>query len=206
MLKKPTKSEITKAKILAAAESEFSDKGFFGARIDEIALAAGVNKRMIYEHFGSKDGIYKAVLTSVYSKLAEREEQYLVDNLEPTLAIKNIVYVCFRFLEQTPSFVRMLMWENLNSGQSIDAEEVYRLKEPSINYIKEQIRRGKEQGVFKSEADEYQVAVSLQTFAFSYFSNIHTMSAVFKRDMTSSSEILKRADFVSEILLSYLLK
>ena len=42
MRQKQPKSEITKEKILAAAESEFSDKGFFGARIDEIAAVAGI--------------------------------------------------------------------------------------------------------------------------------------------------------------------
>ena len=47
------KSDITKSKILAAAELEFSEGGLFGARIDSIAANAGVNKRMIYEHFVS---------------------------------------------------------------------------------------------------------------------------------------------------------
>ena len=59
MRSKQPKSEITKAKILASSEFEFSEKGFFGARIDEIAERAGVNKRMIYEHFESKENLYR---------------------------------------------------------------------------------------------------------------------------------------------------
>lgn len=206
MQHKLPKSEITKAKILAAAESEFSEKGYFGARVDEIALAAGVNKRMIYQHFESKDGLYEAALLSVYGKLAEREAGFCVDNLDPALAIKNIVYTYFRFLEETPSFVRMLMWENLNYGRSISAEQVRRLKEPTINYIKEQLRRGREKGLFRDDADEYQVIVSITNFGFSYFSNIHTLSALFAKDMTDSAEILKRAEYVSNIILNDLLK
>ena len=76
------KSEITKAKILAAAEAEFSEKGYFGARVDEIAVAAGVNKRMIYQHYESKDGLYQAALLSVYGKLAECEARFCIDNLD----------------------------------------------------------------------------------------------------------------------------
>ena len=200
------KSEITRAKILAAAEAEFSEKGYFGARVDEIAKAAGVNKRMIYQHYESKDGLYKAALISVYSKLAECEARFCVDNLEPALAIKNIVYTYFHFLEETPSFVRMLMWENLNYGMCITAEEVRRLKEPTINYIKEQLRRGRELSQFRDDVDEYQVIVSIMNFGFSYFSNNHTLSALFGKDMTDKAEILKRAEYVSNLILKDLLK
>jgi TetR/AcrR family transcriptional regulator len=200
------KSEITKAKILAAAEAEFSEKGYFGARVDEIAVLAGVNKRMIYQHYESKDGLYQAALLSVYGKLAECEARFCVDNLDPALAIKNIVYTYFRFLEETPSFVRMLMWENLNYGRSISSEQVRRLKEPTINYIKEQLRRGREKSLFRDDVDEYQVIVSITNFGFSYFSNIHTLSALFGKDMTDSQEILKRAEYVSNLILKDLLK
>ena len=200
------KSEITKKKILTAAEADFSEKGYFGARVDEIAVAAGVNKRMIYQHYESKDGLYQASLLSVYGKLAEREASFCVDNLDPALAIKNIVYTYFRFLEETPSFVRMLMWENLNYGKSISSEQVRHLKEPTINYIKEQLRRGREIGLFRGDVDEFQVIVSITNFGFSYFSNIHTLSALFGKDMTDSQEILKRSEYVSNLILNDLLK
>lgn len=205
-MKNTKKSEITKSKILAAAENEFSNKGYFGARIDEIAKTAGVNKRMIYEHFGNKDELYQKVLISVYEKLAVEERAFFVDQIDPKLAIKNIVYVYFKFLEETPSFVRMLMWENLNSAQCLSRDEVRQLKEPTINYIKEQIKRGKEQGIFKEDADEYQIVVSLLSFEFSYFSNMHTLSAILNKDMSSGSEIMKRADFISNMILEYLIK
>lgn len=204
MQSKQPKSEITKAKILAAAEYEFSEKGYFGARIDEIAERAGVNKRMIYEHFESKENLYRETLLSVYKKLAECESGFYVDNLEPRLAIKNIIYVYFKFLDETPNFVRMLMWENLNNAESLSAEEVRKLKAPTLEYIGNQIKRGKEEGVFRQDIDEYQIIVSLMNFGFSYFSNIHTLSAILGKDMTDSSEILKRAEFVSNMILEYL--
>ena len=201
-----TRAEITRSKILTAAEAEFSEKGYFGARVDEIAHASGVNKRMIYEHFGSKEGLYKETLLSIYKKLSECESEFFIDDLEPTLAIKNIVYAYFRFFEKTPSFVRMLMWENLNNARSLSHSDVRALKIPTINYMTEQIRRGKEQGIFKEDVDEYQIILSLLNFGFSYFLNMHTLSAVMNRDMANPSEILSRAEFVSSLILEYLLK
>lgn len=198
------KAEITKSKILTAAEEEFCDKGFFGARIDEIAEHAGVNKRMIYEHFGNKDGLYESVLISVYERIAEYERSLMIDELEPVLALKHIINKYFSFLEANPSFVRMLMWENLNNARAIRGDKAKDLKNPIFNYIRTQIKRGKEAGVFKKDADEHQIVVSTMNFVFSYFSNIHTLSALFDRDMNSPAEIIRRADFVSNMIIDYL--
>ena len=54
----PRDADATRARILDAAVAEFSARGLAGARIDRIAEAAAANKRMIYVHFGSKDGLF----------------------------------------------------------------------------------------------------------------------------------------------------
>ncbi len=200
------KTEITKNKILLAAESEFSEKGIWGARVDAIAAVAGVNKRMIYEHYESKENLYKTVLFFVYSKLAAYESQYYKDSVDPEGAIRRIVEVSFRFLEANPTFVRILMWENLNRASYLEAGGVKEIKNPTIEYIKTQIRRGKEIGIFEDSADEEQMIVSLLNFEFSYFANMHTLSSVLGRDLSKSDEIVKRAGFISDILIKYLRK
>ena len=199
------KTELTKSKILYAAEAEFSEKGIFGARIDSIAALAGVNKRMIYEHFINKEELYKTILKNTYTRLAEYEKEEYREDLTPDAAITNVVEVSFRFLEKNPSFVRILMWENLNGAKYIDSNTVSDIKNPTIEYISRQIRRGKEMGIFRSSVDEHQMIISLLNFEFSYFSNIHTLSNVLKTNLADSSEIAKRSQFVSEMLLKYLM-
>lgn len=61
--------EDSKQDILNAAEIEFSEKGFYGARVDEIAERANINKRMIYAYFGDKESLYKQVLFQVYARM-----------------------------------------------------------------------------------------------------------------------------------------
>ena len=51
-------AERTRTNIMQAAIREFSDKGFAGARVDCIADAAGCNKGMIYQYYGSKEHLY----------------------------------------------------------------------------------------------------------------------------------------------------
>ena len=198
------KSELTRRKILAAAESEFSEKGIWGARIDAIAKSAGVNKRMIYEHYESKEKLYKTILERVYLRLAEYERENYIKNLPPDEAIKNIVEVSFSFLESNPTFVRILMWENLNNARYLESSVASQIKNPTINYIREELRLGKEMGIFSKDVDEEQMIISLLNFEFSYFSNIHTLSGVLKTNLSDAAEIRKRASFVSEMLIKYL--
>jgi AcrR family transcriptional regulator len=60
------------AAILQAAALEFSERGFDAARVDRIAARARLNKAMIYYHFGSKDGLYLAVLRGVFGPAGDR--------------------------------------------------------------------------------------------------------------------------------------
>ena len=59
------RSDQTRARILDAAIREFSENGLAGARTEQIAEAAGVNKALLYYYFSSKDALYTAALEAV---------------------------------------------------------------------------------------------------------------------------------------------
>lgn len=61
----------TKAKILSVAEEIFSNVGFDGARVDDIAKEAGVNKALIYYYFKSKDEILETLFTNLVDEAKE---------------------------------------------------------------------------------------------------------------------------------------
>src|SRR5512132_2304224 len=67
----------SRAALLAAAAEEFARHGPKGARIQAIVQRAGVNERMIYHHFGSKDGLYAAVLEAQSRGLVEAWRQVI---------------------------------------------------------------------------------------------------------------------------------
>src|SRR3954468_18009553 len=58
-------AEMSKAALLAAAETIFARDGFEGARVDEIARVAGYNKSLIFQYFGDKLGLYQKVVWCV---------------------------------------------------------------------------------------------------------------------------------------------
>ena len=195
---------MTRDKILAAATDEFAEKGFWGARVDSIAETSGINKRMIYAHFESKEKLYSKVLLIAYEWVAECEREFMVEGLDPISSIRNIVSKTFSFLLDNPRFVRLLMWENLNRAKYIPREELIKLKTPTFDYIKREIQRGKSLGVFRADVDEHHLVLSLMSFGFAYFSNAHTMSALLDRELTSRDEVLARSEFIANMIVKYL--
>src|SRR5689334_5951706 len=67
----PRPARVSPDRILAAAAVEFADRGYAGARVDRIARRARVNKAMLYYHFGSKQRLYRALLTGTFAQLAD---------------------------------------------------------------------------------------------------------------------------------------
>src|SRR5438552_8258301 len=72
-----------RGRILRSAVAEFADKGLAGARVDEIAARARINKRMLYHYFGNKEALYLAVLESVYADLLAAESGLDREHADP---------------------------------------------------------------------------------------------------------------------------
>src|SRR5690242_2248139 len=80
----PRNSSIgTRSAIMAAATAVFADKGYDGARVDQIAMNAGVNKNLIYHHYASKDGLFTAVLENTYETIRKRQRDLEIRDADP---------------------------------------------------------------------------------------------------------------------------
>ena len=194
------RAEQTRMRLMAAAEAEFSEKGLAGARVDEIAREAGVNKRMIYAYFDSKEGLYMAVLEAVYGRLAQCEADAGLDALPVEEAIGALVENYFRFLQDNDSYVRMVMWENLHRGKYMD--ELSTVRDPMRKAMARLVARGKAGGEFRADADEEQVLLSLFALTFNYFSNYHTLSRVMHCELQEQAQLARRISALTAMLLA----
>lgn len=200
------KGIITQNNILSAAEDIFAEKGLYGARIDEIAEAAGCNKRMIYAHFGSKEGLYTAVLDSVYSKLSITEENLLLEKLSPDETVRLYIKLLFNFLKDNPTFIKMVMWENLNEAKYMRMSNASSLKNASVKILESVLKDGIAQGVFKEDVNIKEVIISINMFCFSCFSNVYTMTDIMNIDFFNPEELELRLNSVTNMILNYILK
>jgi AcrR family transcriptional regulator len=130
--------EATKAKILAAAVREFSAKGISGARVDAIAERAGVNKRMLYYYFESKEGLFREILRR---RLAEGAAKLQASNVsDPD-----------RLAERTSrlpgqrAYTRLTMWEALETDpdRPVNEEERRALYTDWVEAVREEQRAGR---------------------------------------------------------------
>ncbi len=198
-----TKGDITRKKILEAAEEIFSNKGLAGARVDEIAKMAGVNKRMIYAYFESKENLYVTVLKIVYSRLAELEKT--IDSLaSPEDAVRKFIQGYFNFLNDNPNFVSLVLWENLNKAEFIDLSEAVKIKHPAVEAIRAIVRIGKKYNVFKESASVDEIVMAVNMFCFSYFSNRYTMPKLLGVNLYDKESIESYCNMVSDMILLYL--
>lgn len=198
-----TKGDITRKKILEAAEEIFANKGLAGARVDEIAKMAGVNKRMIYAYFESKENLYVTVLKIVYSRLAELEKT--IDSLaSPEDAVRKFIQGYFKFLNDNPNFVSLVLWENLNKAEFIDLSEAVKIKHPAVEAIRAIVRIGKKYNVFKESASVDEIVMAVNMFCFSYFSNKYTMPKLLGVNLYDKESIESYCNMVSDMILLYL--
>src|SRR5262249_60668711 len=111
--------EATRQKLLTAARREFADSGLAGARVDEIADRAGVNKQLVYHYFGDKDALYLAVLEWVYEELRVQERELNLTGLPPDQAIRRLIEASFDHLAAHPDFIVLLNDENRGGAMHV---------------------------------------------------------------------------------------
>ena len=197
--------ERTKANILEVAALEFGEKGLAGARIDEIAALTQTSKRMIYYYFGSKEGLYLAVLEESYRRVRDIEAELHLQDLEPEQALRRLVAFTFDHHLQHENYIRLVMSENINRGQFLaQSQRIQELNVPAIAAIKHLYERGVKAGIFRRGLDPVDIHASISALSFFNVSNQHTFGLIFKLDMKSSAYIAHRRDNVIEMIVRFM--
>lgn len=197
--------ERTKANIMEVAAAEFGEKGLAGARIDEIAALTRTSKRMIYYYFGSKEGLYLAVLEESYRKVREIEGELHLDDLEPEQALRRLVAFTFDHHLQHENYIRLVMSENINRGQFLaQSRHIQELNVPAITAIRKLYERGLRSGVFRPGLDAVDIHASISALSFFNVSNRHTFGLIFKLDTASPAYVAHRRDNVIEMVVRFM--
>jgi AcrR family transcriptional regulator len=174
----------TRENILRIATAEFSAHGYSGARIDEIAGLTRTTKRMIYYYFGSKEGLYLAVMESAYRVIRSLEEQLDIDHLEPVDALRALAEITYDHHTSHKDFVRLVAIENIHHAQIISKSEVIPdLNATAINTAERVLRRGIDAGVFRDDIDALDLHMIISSYPVFHVANRHTFRTLFGRDL-----------------------
>jgi TetR/AcrR family transcriptional regulator len=141
-------ARVSPDRILAAAAVEFAARGFAGARVDQIARRAGVNKAMLYYHFQSKQGLYRALLRDTFSRAGDRLETIAASSAPPADQLDRAIEAIAGFVRQHQFFASIMLREIAESGAHLDRDTLSALAAipRAIGGI---IQRGVEEGAFR---------------------------------------------------------
>ncbi|WP_022724009.1 TetR/AcrR family transcriptional regulator [Rhodopseudomonas sp. B29] len=192
----------TRHKLLTAARHEFAARGLAGARVDEIAARAGVNKQLVYHYFGDKDALYLGVLEWVYEELRSHERELKLDGLPPERAIRKLIEFSFDHLAAHPDFIVLLNDENRGGARHVQGSgRLEAMHSPLVDLVSKILKEGVQQGVFRKGINPVQLYISIAGLSYFYFANNPTLSAIFARDLASRGERLARRRHVVDLVL-----
>lgn len=197
-------AERSKAAILQAATEEFCTHGFPGARVERIALRSKANMRMLYHYFGNKEGLYMAVLESVYGQIRSEEQKLDLKNMPPVEGMRRLTLFTFDFFAQHPHFVALINNENILNGRFLGrSERIKAMTVPLVESIEDLLQRGRAEGVFRDGIDAIQLYVSIVAQSQIHISNRHTLSILFDRDLDDPEWLAQRRAHAETLIMDY---
>lgn len=161
------KNQDTEGQILEAAKSVFQKKGMDGARMQEIADEAGINKAMLHYYYRSKQLLFEAVFKNAFSLLAPQLNKVLNDDSSIEDKVRNFTHNYISFISKhpyLPNFIIQELNRNPKFFENIHQNEAF----PTLEKFKKQVNAEVEKGILKPiEGEQLFInIISLNIFPF----------------------------------------
>src|SRR5579871_6406240 len=184
------RSAETRAAILSAAELAFARSGLAGARTDEIAADAGVNKALLYYYFRSKQALYEAVLESHFEEFNRRALELLAAPGTAPEILLRYATLHFDFISakhrSAPLFQQMM----LAGGRPLE-RLVRKYIIPRNDALKKLLMRGMREGDLRRQ-DPVHASISIVALIVFYFSAARVLQQLGDFDPFSPSNLKHR--------------
>lgn len=195
-------AQATRDSILRAAIKVFAKHGYDGGSVEKISKAAKSYDRMIYYYFGSKEGLFIAVLEETYRRFNAAEETLALDPEQPLEAMKEVVRFVLRYYRDNPEFVTLLNSENLHRGKHIAKSlRAREYSSPAIGVIEKILRVGAARGVLRPDKSARDVYLMIAALGYFYQSNRHTLSAFLGENLEAPAAFAHWESFVIDAVL-----
>lgn len=159
----PTDRASAEGRILAAAAGEFAANGFYGARTQAIADAAGVNKAMLHYYFRSKENLYTQVIQAAFRKTLTRLGQAWLGPGPLKERIEMVVDSYMDNYEENPGLLKIILREVEDGGERFKRafQELKKTELPASGFTPAQIvkKAANEMGLSPQETTHFLVNV-----------------------------------------------
>jgi TetR/AcrR family fatty acid metabolism transcriptional regulator len=144
--------EDKRRRIIDAAVEVFAQKGFFGAKVAEIAEAAGVADGTIYLYFKSKDDLLISLFEEKMAEIIRRLVDLLGNSQDPELNMRRYIVEHLRLAAEQPSLMQVLTVELRQSARFIK-EYTPKAFGRYLAVLGNVLEEGQRRGVFRKELD-----------------------------------------------------
>jgi AcrR family transcriptional regulator len=189
--------------ILGVALHEFSLYGLAGTRVDAIAAQTKTSKRMIYYHFGSKEGLYEAVLAYGFSAI-RRDDEIALKVADPMQAMLVFTGEAFDIHADNPDFVHLVMQENLRNAASLrKPSSIQRTNAIGLKAVEKILVRGQAEGTLRKDLTALEIYTNVIALCFHFTSNRASFSAIFGLDGDSAEYRQARRRSILDAIARY---
>ncbi len=190
-------------RLLAAARVEFASKGLAGARVEEIAREAGVTKQLVYHYYGSKEGIFIAVLDESSDNIMSELVNLNVEQLPPVQAMRAVLNHFFDQYRFDP-FLGSLALEGIryHDANVTPRNRFLELAPALIAKLDSILLRGAACGDFRADVNPRLFLASASLITTGWFTNRYSMSALAGLDTDSEEGIGTWRQYSADFVLA----
>jgi AcrR family transcriptional regulator len=195
-------AQATRDKILRAATKVFARYGYEGGSVEKISSLAKSYDRMIYYYYGSKEGLFVAVLEGIYRRMDEAEARVAPDPAKPVAALETLIRFKLDYYRRNPEFVNLLNTENQHKGRHVSKlERRGEYSSHAVQIVARILESGAEQGLFRPELNARDVFLLIASAAYFYTSNRYTLSVFLGEELDTPEAVRHWEEFVIDSVL-----
>lgn len=200
----------TRKIIIEAAIEIFKERGKHGARMEEIAIKAGVNKAMVYYYFSSKDNLFKEVVHHILNEIHDNmgqiiEQRNLMNSEDPEDLIRDFIKAHFSSFSYQSQYSKILIDALFSDSDEIREAYLTIKKKGKIdasNKMFQFFETGKLQGRFR-DIDYSHIMISLMGMSLVYFITKPIAQTMLNLNIEDEEAFLKkREDSIIDLLLN----
>ncbi len=136
----------SRARILSVARTEFATRGFAGARLQDVAERVGLSHPTLLYHFGSKEGLYAAVIETAVQDWAETTRRAISTGLRGFEQVAALIDAGFEFFATHQELVMIVRREAIEGGERLEeamADHLRPFLESAVAFLKRESRAGR---------------------------------------------------------------
>lgn len=198
----------TRGKIINSAIEVFAEKGKYGARMEEIAAKAGVNKAMVYYYYGMKELLYQEVLRNVVSKSLTRifqtGGQIIEQSSDPVETLKSIVALYFEVFSSERAYTKLMLDAIASEPEEVEDLLVQIKTDLKLDIPGKLLRfleEGMKQQVFR-QVDPKHLLLNIASMTMFYFFGRPAIKAFLDLEIEDETTFLeKRQEAIMDLIL-----